>query len=203
VQPTYEEGPVEPETPSAAPAGHGDFGHDDGEDDVDGIVDPLAGMRNEEVERYEGYDDEGTLPEPADDSGFEEASEVNEGWTDEGDRNAPPPLDLSEPMDEGSEDELQLSPDQLAEQSPLATKPDRGGSQSAGSAGGAGAPGAGGSAAGGAAAGGAAQGSTLFERMANLSRGSAPADEDDEDDDDEGGSGALNIPRFLGRQNNQ
>ena len=42
-------------------------------------------------------------------------------------------------------------------------------------------------------------GSTLFERMANLSRGNrAPADDDD---GDEGGS--LNIPRFLGRQNNQ
>lgn len=39
-------------------------------------------------------------------------------------------------------------------------------------------------------------GSTLFERMANLSRGS---DEDDDDDD----SGSMRIPRFLGRQNNQ
>ncbi|OCC25194.1 cell division protein FtsZ [Croceicoccus estronivorus] len=44
-------------------------------------------------------------------------------------------------------------------------------------------------------------GSTLFERMANLSRSSRVEDEDT-DDDDEGGS-ALNIPRFLGRQNNQ
>ncbi len=42
-----------------------------------------------------------------------------------------------------------------------------------------------------------AGGSTLFERMANLSRGSR----DDEDDGDDGS--ALNIPRFLGRQNNQ
>jgi cell division protein FtsZ len=41
-----------------------------------------------------------------------------------------------------------------------------------------------------------AGGSTLFERMANLSRGNR-----DEDDADEGS--ALNIPRFLGRQNNQ
>lgn len=40
-------------------------------------------------------------------------------------------------------------------------------------------------------------GSTLFERMANLSRGGGKA-ADDEDD-----GGALNIPRFLGRQNNQ
>ena len=43
-------------------------------------------------------------------------------------------------------------------------------------------------------------GSTLFERMANLSRGAAKADED-EDDDASGPS--LSIPRFLGRQNNQ
>ena len=43
-------------------------------------------------------------------------------------------------------------------------------------------------------------GSTLFERMANLSRGSASRDEEDEEDDD---SSSLRIPRFLGRQNNQ
>jgi cell division protein FtsZ len=44
-------------------------------------------------------------------------------------------------------------------------------------------------------------GSTLFERMAKLSRGK-PADADaDDDDNDDGGS--INIPRFLGRQNNQ
>ncbi|MDE2621265.1 MAG: cell division protein FtsZ, partial [Sphingomonadales bacterium] len=46
-------------------------------------------------------------------------------------------------------------------------------------------------------------GSTLFERMANLSRGaSRPAVEDGEDED--GGDGqSISIPRFLGRQNNQ
>ncbi|WP_336985910.1 cell division protein FtsZ [Altererythrobacter aquiaggeris] len=43
-------------------------------------------------------------------------------------------------------------------------------------------------------------GSTLFERMANLSRGSSSDDDDDDDDDD---GSALSIPRFLGRQNNQ
>ncbi|MEO0032161.1 MAG: hypothetical protein RIS94_1919 [Pseudomonadota bacterium] len=47
--------------------------------------------------------------------------------------------------------------------------------------------------------GGAAGGSTLFERMANLSRG-AGRDEAEEPEDD---GAALNIPRFLGRQNNQ
>jgi cell division protein FtsZ len=44
-------------------------------------------------------------------------------------------------------------------------------------------------------------GATLFERMANLSRGGRSASDDDEDEDDDGPS--LSIPRFLGRQNNQ
>ena len=45
-------------------------------------------------------------------------------------------------------------------------------------------------------------GNTLFERMANLSRGGARTGEDDIGAEPEDGS-ALNIPRFLGRQNNQ
>ncbi len=44
-------------------------------------------------------------------------------------------------------------------------------------------------------------GATLFERMANLSRGGRSADEDEDDDD--GGGPSISIPRFLGRQNNQ
>ena len=51
----------------------------------------------------------------------------------------------------------------------------------------------------GSASGAAVGGSTLFERMANLSRGSG-SEEDEEGDDD---APALSIPRFLGRQNNQ
>jgi len=40
-------------------------------------------------------------------------------------------------------------------------------------------------------------GGTLFERMSRLSRGgSAPAEEGDKED-------GVDIPRFLGRQNNQ
>jgi len=42
-------------------------------------------------------------------------------------------------------------------------------------------------------------GATLFERMANLSRGGSRAAEEDEDDD----GPSISIPRFLGRQNNQ
>ncbi len=47
-------------------------------------------------------------------------------------------------------------------------------------------------------------GNTLFERMANLSRGgkSASADEGDDESEGDGGS-SISIPRFLGRQNNQ
>jgi cell division protein FtsZ len=47
-------------------------------------------------------------------------------------------------------------------------------------------------------------GNTLFERMANLSRGNRASDENEEDGDEgEGGGSSLSIPRFLGRQNNQ
>ena len=45
-------------------------------------------------------------------------------------------------------------------------------------------------------------GSTLFERMANLSRGGKGADEE-EDADESTDSPSISIPRFLGRQNNQ
>ncbi|MES2493929.1 MAG: cell division protein FtsZ [Pseudomonadota bacterium] len=45
-------------------------------------------------------------------------------------------------------------------------------------------------------------GSTLFERMANLSRGGGKTLRDDDGDDD-GEGPSLSIPRFLGRQNNQ
>ena len=49
-----------------------------------------------------------------------------------------------------------------------------------------------------------ATGSTLFERMANLSRASAPAPSEEEDEgEEESGGSSLRIPRFLGRQNNQ
>ncbi len=52
--------------------------------------------------------------------------------------------------------------------------------------------------------GAATGGSTLFERMANLSRSSARDDEGDDGDGDGDDDGpALSIPRFLGRQNNQ
>jgi cell division protein FtsZ len=51
--------------------------------------------------------------------------------------------------------------------------------------------------------GGSLTGSTLFERMANLSRSNAGGDDEEEEEEDGGGSSSLRIPRFLGRQNNQ
>lgn len=48
----------------------------------------------------------------------------------------------------------------------------------------------------------APSGNTLFERMANLSRG-RPTPAEDADDDDSSDGGSISIPRFLGRQNNQ
>ncbi|HMO75046.1 MAG TPA: cell division protein FtsZ [Sphingopyxis sp.] len=50
---------------------------------------------------------------------------------------------------------------------------------------------------------GAVGGGTLFERMSRLSRGSTSPDGDDGDGDKDGGDGGVDIPRFLGRQNNQ
>ncbi|MEO6389097.1 MAG: cell division protein FtsZ, partial [Croceibacterium sp.] len=44
-------------------------------------------------------------------------------------------------------------------------------------------------------------GSTLFERMASLSRASSTNEEDEEEE--ESGGSSLRIPRFLGRSNNQ
>jgi cell division protein FtsZ len=46
-------------------------------------------------------------------------------------------------------------------------------------------------------------GATLFERMANLSRGGRSDKSDDDDDDDNNDGPSISIPRFLGRQNNQ
>ncbi|MGB3738944.1 MAG: cell division protein FtsZ [Pontixanthobacter sp.] len=219
------------------------MGHDDEEDDgdVDDIVDPLAGMRENLPKDYdvEGGDDSGTgadrsggaMPDPASDAGHggiadrgfadgksDDWDEIDNGpdiagagrsvgMADDGEDT---PLDLVSEAesrdgtnDRDGRDELLLNADRLAQQnepvqSPTQEKPgkrrgllsddgdgDRSGAS--GKQGGAGSAGA---------------GSTLFERMANLSRGSSD-NRNRDDDDDEDDSGSLNIPRFLGRQNNQ
>ena len=189
--------------PRKVAATYSDFADDEYEDeseDVDDIVDPLAGLRNEHTERFDRASED-TLAAPADSRSLETDME-DEGWGRDTGRR--PTLDLSqddrasERGRSASQDELQLGNDQMAADSrnPLQSKPARAADAKAGSEEGA---------RGGARpAGGSGSGSTLFERMANLSRGSAPrpADDRDDDDDDDTG-GALNIPRFLGRQNNQ
>jgi cell division protein FtsZ len=160
---------------------------DDGEeeyeedDDVDGIVDPLAGLRNEEPEAYnpapQGYG--------ADAAEEEEPSDADL-WLSDGQAETDQPAT--------GQDELLLDADRLAEQDEP-VKPMLGGGRRRGLV-------SGDSGAGGGGGGGA--GSTLFERMANLSRGgSKSVEEDDEDEGDDSGSASLSIPRFLGRQNNQ
>ena len=204
-----DEGDDEPgfSTAGLSPASAEDYDDDD-EDDVDGIVDPLAGLRNEHTERFDAYGEhgvDGQMSDPADTANFAGGAGDEDGWTREGDGEGRPPLDLSDPLadeTDANQDELELGSDQYAESdSPLASKPAGrkrpllSGEESGTAGGGYG---------GGAPSGGVSQGSTLFERMANLSRGSASADKsEDEDDDDDGGSSTLNIPRFLGRQNNQ
>ena len=105
----------------------------------------------------------------------------------------------------GGNDELLLDASRLAGAdepftSPLVTRkrPLVTGDSLGGAAGGMGGGGASGAAG---APRGAPAGNTLFERMANLSRGrNAPAEEEE---GDEGDGGSISIPRFLGRQNNQ
>ena len=165
------------------------YSADDGEDeveDVDGIVDPLAGLRNDDDD--DGYPDEGGLTQPADDTGH--SSTTSSGWSSEAvDTGSAAGYGIGDSYDDGQDDTLHLGAEQVTDQpgSPLASKPARG--RDDGPSNQAATP---------AKPAAAATGATLFERMANLSRGSNNGSDDDDDDD-----GSLNIPRFLGRQNNQ
>ncbi len=148
------------------------------EDDVDGIVDPLAGLRGAEETGSYGYAGAGSADTDGTDA--EDALELDDGYTP-----------YTEEPEGSAQDDLLASADRLAaEDRPVEARLGGGRRRSL----------LGGSAAEGASGGGAGSGSTLFERMANLSRSTA-RDEDDEDEGDEGP--ALSIPRFLGRQNNQ
>jgi cell division protein FtsZ len=150
----------------------GDGYGDEYEDDVDEIVDPLAGLRG--AEEAGGFG--AGAAEEGEDEG--EALELDDGYTA-----------YTDAEDEGpAQDDLLASADRLAaEDRPVEAR--LGGGRRRGLLGGDTGEGSGGNA-----------GSTLFERMANLSRSTARDDDEDEEGDD---SPALSIPRFLGRQNNQ
>ena len=167
-------------------AGFNEYDEEEGEeDDVDGIVDPLAGLRS-------GSDEDAADGEES----WGETDAGDDDWA-ESEASAPrrkQPLDLgtgltggTDDVPPGQSDELLLDADRLAEQDEP-VQPQTGGRRR-------------GLVSGGDSGGSSGAGSTLFERMANLSRGSGGSDDDEDDDEKDGGS--LNIPRFLGRQNNQ
>ena len=195
----------------------------DDEDDVDGIVDPLAGMRQDIPEEFETKEpeDSGELPESEDepddavvgDDAFAAADDDDWGEIEEPD-GGEEPLDLvdeaetgadpdSEIADDSGEDELLLNADKLVEEDEAVQPPS--GRRRGLVSGGDGGDNGGNGNAGGGSSGGSGGGSTLFERMANLSRGSNSSDDEEENEEEESedDSSSLNIPRFLGRQNNQ
>jgi cell division protein FtsZ len=187
-------------------------GEEDEEDDVDGIIDPLEGLRND-------ADGESDAEEPAaldltlSDEAADEVAGDDAG-TDEGalDLNAVAPEPESTDVASEAQPKIggrrrgllggasaEAEAASAADQAPATPAPEAAPApapqQPAGGGGG-----------GGIGGGVAAAGSTLFERMANLSRGAdkgqdSNVDDDDDEDDDDGSS--LSIPRFLGRQNNQ
>ena len=226
IEPEAELEATEPETEAAEPfdlsgmqAGD-DYEEDEDFDDVDGIVDPLAGLRNAQNDPY--ADDFGGGEEPVDDSAYGEPEPVEE---------AVEPLDLTAELGaegaqqaEGAGQSEPQDYDDYPDQQPIGGRRRSllgGGAADAddgteGVGGEAGAGGGGGDAGAGSGGGGGSSGgeespapvggSTLFERMANLSRGAnAVGDEEDDEelDDEEANSPSLSIPRFLGRQNNQ
>jgi len=147
------------------------------EDDVDGIVDPLAGLRGVEDEAY-GFD-------PGSASGTGRGSAGGGDLLDLADAGYGPYEEETRPA--AGEDDLLSRADELgAADRPVAPRGMRERRRPV---------------LGGAAGEDPGAGSTLFQRMANLSRSTARADEDEEDDGEDGP--ALSIPRFLGRQNNQ
>ncbi len=185
---------VEPFDLSGMQAGD-DLGELD-DDDVDGIVDPLAGLRDAEDDL-----DTGSMPEPASDDAFGSAAEPGFGGGADGEAAFDLTAEVQEDDADGGDD-LLASADRLAEEdNPVESGVPSRRSGILGSGHGDGG-GAGGGGAAGAASGG---GSTLFERMANLSRSSGSDDAEEEEEEDKSGEDApaLSIPRFLGRQNNQ
>ena len=151
----------------------GDELGDEYEDDVDGIVDPLAGLRGAE-------DDLPALGARAGDDALDLGADYGH-YEDDYAPAAPPPA---------AQDDLLASADRLAAEDQPVTARLGGGRRRPLLGDGAGGAG-----------GGAGGGSTLFERMANLSRSTGRDEEDDEDEGEDGP--ALSIPRFLDRNRNQ
>jgi cell division protein FtsZ len=168
----------------------GDEMGDEYEDDVDGIVDPLAGLRI--------ADDGGFGNAEAAESDDEDALDLTSEYADYEDASAPEPEPA--PESDSVQDDLLASADRLAaDDRPVEAR--LGGNRRRALLGG-GADGDGGNAGGGT-GGAAGGGSTLFERMANLSRSTARSDDEDDDDGEGDDSPALSIPRFLDRNRNQ
>ena len=218
--------------PSEAPAGGKDgFAADEDDDTLDlGAADEAKAERNGFDGGSAAFSDESDegLPTPAEDTGFghgesegfAERESANAGHAEPEDEGGT--FDLTEEAGSGdadsgedaeeTQDELLLDASRLAEAdddiAPQGGRrarmlgsaghdadddADASGSQPAPAKG----------STGGAAGGAPAAGSTLFERMANLSRQAPESSSEDEDDDDDDGGSAMRIPRFLGRQNNQ
>ncbi|MEQ8412782.1 MAG: cell division protein FtsZ [Erythrobacter sp.] len=163
-----------------------DMGEPEG-DDVDDIVDPLAGLRGAEEDGEpldltlgQAENDEPQFGGPAQPGAGDRQSDF---LADTEAPASPPGNERRRSLFGGSGGHV-------------------GGAEEASGDDGANAPGA--AAADGNASGGgsgSAGGSTLFERMANLSRSSAREEEEDDEDDDD--TTALSIPRFIERQKNQ
>nr|WP_298926130.1 cell division protein FtsZ [uncultured Erythrobacter sp.] len=198
-EPEEAAGEAEPFDLSGMQAGD-DMGVTEEGDDVDGIVDPLAGLRDVEEEPYDlSTAEDAELVEPADDSHY--GADETDGFGSGSDEQT---LDLTDDQSDAGEadgnEDILADADRLAEENkPVEARGS--GSRRRGILG-SGADEAGdGSEEPSQPASGASGGSTLFERMANLSRSGSDDKEDDEDGDDD--APALSIPRFLGRQNNQ
>ncbi|MEM6857262.1 MAG: cell division protein FtsZ [Pseudomonadota bacterium] len=130
------------------------------DDDVDEIVDPLAGLRGAEEEPF--------------DLSSGEAQELDSDPHDAREQDA-----VYSEIDESGEEKG--GQDDGATEAPASPETPTSDQTSGASAG----P------------------STLFERMANLSRSSVSDENEAEEEEDDGDTPALSIPRFLGRQNNQ
>ncbi|MFN3862957.1 MAG: cell division protein FtsZ [Erythrobacter sp.] len=149
----------------------GDEMGDDYEDDVDEIIDPLAGLRGAE----------GDFPGSEGDAG--DTLDLTGEYADYAEDYAP-----AAPSPAAAQDDLLASADRLAAQDrPVTAR--LGGGRRRGLLGE------------GSGEGGAPSGSTLFERMANLSRSTARGEEEDDEEGEDGP--ALVIPRFIDRNRNQ